>query len=62
MALRINPTHGGVSEYLAGLHLETGKQDRDEERLAVLRSACPWDCEEHEDVKGAVEKYKAEKK
>ena len=61
-ALRIEPKHRGANEYMGELYLETGQLDKAEERLAVLDKACPWGCEEYDDLKEAVEKYKLEKK
>jgi len=62
MALRINPKHRGANEYLGELYLETDQLAKAEERLAVLDNACLWGCEEYDDLKEAIEKYKAEKK
>jgi Tfp pilus assembly protein PilF len=62
MALNINPKHRGANEYLGELYLETDQLPKAEERLAVLDKACPWGCEEYDDLKEAIEKYKAEKK
>ena len=62
IALRINPKHRGANEYLGELYLETGQLGKAEERLAVLDQACPWGCEEYDDLKEAVERYKAENK
>jgi len=62
MALRINPKHRGANEYMGELYLETDQLAKAEERLAVLDSACLSGCEEYDDLKEAIEKYKAEKK
>lgn len=62
IALRINPKHRGANEYLGELYLETGQLDKAEERLTVLDKACRWGCEEYDDLKEAIERYKAEKK
>jgi Tfp pilus assembly protein PilF len=62
MALNINPKHRGANEYLGELYLETDQLPKAEERLAVLDKACPWGCEEYDDLKEAIEKYKAERK
>lgn len=61
-ALRIDPKHRGANEYMGELYLETGQLNKAEERLVVLDKACPWGCEEYDDLKEAVEKYKLEKK
>jgi Tfp pilus assembly protein PilF len=62
MALKINPKHRGANEYLGELYLETDQLAKAEERLAVLDKACMWGCEEYDDLKEAIEKYKAEDK
>jgi tetratricopeptide (TPR) repeat protein len=58
-ALKIKPKHLGANEYLGELYLEMGKVDMAEERLAVLDKACFFGCEEYEDLKGAIDDYKA---
>ena len=62
IALKINPKHRGANEYLGELYLETGQLAKAEERLEVLDKACFWGCEEYDDLKEAIEKYKAENK
>ena len=62
IALRINPKHRGANEYLGELYLETGQLAKAEERLEVLDKACTWGCEEYDDLKEAIEKYKTENK
>ena len=62
MVLTINPKHRGDNEYLRELYQETGQLAKAEVRLAVLDKACPWGCEEYDDLKEAVEKYKAKNK
>ena len=62
IALKINPKHRGANEYLGELYLETGQLAKAEERLEVLDKACTWGCEEYDDLKEAIEKYKAENK
>ena len=62
IALQINPKHRGANEYLGELYLETDQPTKAEERLKVLDKACRWGCEEYDDLKEAIEKYKGEKK
>ena len=62
IALKINPKHRGANEYLGELYLETGQLAKAEERLEVLDNACFWGCEEYDELKEAIEKYKAENK
>ena len=58
IALQINPKHRGANEYLGELYLETDQLAKAEERLEVLDEACSWGCEEYDDLKEAIEKYK----
>ena len=62
IALQIKPKHRGANEYLGELYLETDQLAKAEERLEVLDEACFWGCEEYDDLKGAIEKYKEKKK
>jgi Tfp pilus assembly protein PilF len=62
IALQIKPKHRGANEYLGELYLETDQLAKAEERLAVLDRACFWGCEEYDDLKEAIEKYKEKKK
>ena len=62
IALQINPKHRGANEYLGELYLETDQLAKAEERLEVLDEACFWRCEEYDDLKKAIEKYKQKKK
>jgi tetratricopeptide (TPR) repeat protein len=58
-ALRIDPQHRGALEYSGELYLMTGNLAKAEARLAALDKACFLPCEEHSDLKKAVERYKA---
>ena len=62
IALQIKPKHRGANEYLGELYLETDQLAKAEERLKVLDEACFWGCEEYDDLKEAIEKYKEKKK
>ena len=62
IALQIKPKHRGANEYLGELYLETDQLAKAEERLEVLDEACFWGCEEYDDLKQAIEKYKEKKK
>lgn len=62
IALQINPKHRGANEYLGELYLETDQLAKAEERLKVLDDACFLGCEEYDDLKEAIEKYKEKKK
>ena len=58
-ALSIEPKHRGVNEYLGELYLETQQLAKAEERLKVLATACVSGCEEYDDLKVAIQQYKA---
>ncbi|MBL8328770.1 MAG: tetratricopeptide repeat protein [Rubrivivax sp.] len=58
-ALRIDPRHLGALEYAGELHLMQGDLARAEARLAALATACQSSCEEYRDLKGGIERYKA---
>lgn len=63
-ALKLDPGHRGAHEYLGELYLETNRLADAESELNALKKSCPWfgKCEEYEDLKGEIEKYKAKKK
>ena len=58
-ALQQEPEHKGANEYLGELYLETDRLELAEERLAVLDDACFFGCEEYDELKQAIEAYKA---
>ena len=58
-ALRINPKHRGALEYSGELYLIKGDLTKAEQRLAALDKACFMPCEEHADLKKAVQAFKA---
>ena len=62
-ALKIDANHRSAHEYLGELYLDMNQLDNAEKQLAALKKACPWfgKCEEFEDLKEAIEKYKAKK-
>jgi Tfp pilus assembly protein PilF len=63
-ALKIDPNHRYAHEYLGELYLDMNQLTSAEKQLAALKKACPWfgRCEEYEDLKKAIEGYKAKKK
>jgi Tfp pilus assembly protein PilF len=63
-ALKLDSDHRGAHEYLGELYLDMNQIDNAEKQLAALKRACPFfgKCEEYEDLKKAVELYKAKKK
>jgi Flp pilus assembly protein TadD len=58
-ALRIEPKHRGALEYSGELYLMTGDLAKAEQRLAALDRACFLPCEEYNDLKKAIARYKA---
>lgn len=63
-ALKLDPGHRGAHEYMGELYLETNRLADAENELKALSKACPWfgKCEEYEDLKGEIEKYKSSHK
>lgn len=57
-ALAIRPNHVGANEYLGELYLELKDLPKAEERLKVLAKACNG-CEEQQELKEKIDKYKA---
>ena len=58
-ALRINPKHRGALEYSGELYLIKGDLAKAEQRLSALDKACFLPCEEHADLKKAVQAFKS---
>ena len=63
-ALKIDSNHRSAHEYLGELYLEMNQPDNAEKQLAALKKACPMfgRCEEYDDLKKALDAYKAKKK
>ena len=63
-ALKLDPGHRGAHEYMGELYLETDRLADAEKELQALSKVCPWfgKCEERDDLKASIEKYKATKK
>ena len=63
-ALKIDANHRSAHEYLGELYLDMNQLDNAEKQLAALKKACPFfgKCEEYEDLRAAIDKYKATKK
>lgn len=62
-ALKIDANHRSAHEYLGELYLDMNQLDNAEKQLAALKKSCPFfgKCEEYEDLKAAIDKYKAKK-
>jgi len=63
-ALKIDSNHRSAHEYLGELYLDMNQLDNAEKQLAALKKACPFfgRCEEYDDLKKAIDAYKAKKK
>jgi Tfp pilus assembly protein PilF len=63
-ALKIDSSHRYAHEYLGELYLDMNQPDNADKQLAALKKACPMfgKCEEYEDLKKAIDGYKAKKK
>jgi Flp pilus assembly protein TadD len=63
-ALKIDSSHRYAHEYLGELYLDMNQPDNAEKQLAALKKACPFfgKCEEYDDLKKAIDGYKAKRK
>ena len=63
-ALKLDSNHRSAHEYLGELYLDMNQLDNAEKQLASLKKACPFlgKCEEFDDLKKAIDSYKAKKK
>ena len=57
-ALKLDPRHQGANEYIGELYLRTNNLKKAEEHLEVLDDVCFFGCDEYDDLKDAIEKYK----
>jgi Tfp pilus assembly protein PilF len=62
-ALKIDGSHRSAHEYLGELYLDMNQPANAEKQLQALKKACPFfgKCEEYDDLKEAIEKYKTKK-
>jgi Tfp pilus assembly protein PilF len=62
-ALKLEPNNRSAHEYLGELYLDMNQPANAEKQLTALKKACPFfgRCEEYDDLKEALEKYKAKK-
>ena len=58
-ALRLDPRHRGAHEYIGEAYLLANNLTKAEEHLAALERICLIPCEEYEDLKKAVARYRA---
>jgi Flp pilus assembly protein TadD len=63
-ALKIDSNHRSAHEYLGELYLDMNQPDSAAKQLVALKNACPFfgRCEEYDDLKKAIDTYKAKKK
>jgi Flp pilus assembly protein TadD len=63
-ALKLDANHRSAHEYLGELYLDMNQLDNAEKQLASLKKACPFfgRCDEFDDLKKAIDAYKAKKK
>jgi Flp pilus assembly protein TadD len=63
-ALKLDSNNRSAHEYLGELYLDMNQLDNAEKQLASLKKACPFfgKCEEYDDLKKAIDGYKAKKK
>ena len=57
-ALKLNPRHQGANEYIGELYLRTNNLKKAEEHLDVLDDVCLFGCDEYDDLKESIAKYK----
>ena len=63
VALKLNPNHKGVHEYIGEAYLMDKNPAKAEEHLAQLKTICGnTSCEEYEDLAKALAEYKAKNK
>ena len=62
-ALKLDPKHRNAREYLGELYLDMNQPANAEKELVTLKKSCPMfgKCEEYDDLKEAIDKYKAKK-
>jgi Flp pilus assembly protein TadD len=63
-ALKIDSNHRSAHEYLGELYLDMNQLENAEKQLASLKKACPFfgRCDEFDDLKKAIDAFKAKKK
>ncbi|HTN73215.1 MAG TPA: tetratricopeptide repeat protein [Methylomirabilota bacterium] len=62
-ALKLDPDNRSAHEYMGELYLDMNQLANAEKQLESLKKACPMfgKCEEYDDLKEAIQKYKAKK-
>ena len=57
-ALKLDSRHLGANEYIGELYLRNNSIKKAEEHLEVLDDVCLFGCDEYDNLKDAIEKYK----
>ena len=57
-SLKLNPRHLGANEYIGELYLRTNNLNKAEEHLKILDDICFFGCDEYDDLKESIGKYK----
>ena len=57
-ALKLDSRHLGANEYIGELYLRTNNLIKAKKHLEVLDDVCLFGCDEYDDLKDAIEKYK----
>jgi tetratricopeptide (TPR) repeat protein len=60
-ALKLNPRHRGAHEYAGEAALLAGDLPRAQQHLQALKNICVLPCEEYDDLKAAIDAYRAGK-
>ena len=61
-ALALNPRHRGAHEYVGEAYLMVGKLAQAEEHLAALRGICLLPCEELDELKEKIDRFRRDKR
>ena len=61
-ALKLNPRHRGAHEYVGEAYLIVGKPEQAEAHLKALQAICVLPCEELDDLKAKIDRYRRERR
>jgi Flp pilus assembly protein TadD len=61
-ALKLSPRHRGAHEYIGEAYLIAGKLPKAEAHLKALQQICLIPCEELDDLKAKIDRYRSEAK
>ena len=60
-ALKLDPSHKGIHEYMGRLYLNLGQPEKAKIHLGKLDSICFFGCDEYTTLKKAIEDYEKTK-